>query len=228
MYKLVTHTIKEEHFEHPAVLPNKIQSAVGGTLPYWVMNENTMQFRMDARTAWMKWAFSLLNYSISLNGNLPGTDQVKGRLNKNAIALGDFMVPYYGLTAGTLFSTSLLSINDVGMHYVNVLKEGKPTEDIVKSWEPLVSDIAKLMSGLNPANWPEPLVRDMFSNLVLGWQQQLTARARGDIMADELAIDYLNKIVVTGVADHVKQGYSSIADTFSRGIIAQFSDMFAQ
>ena len=255
MYKKITHNIVEEHFDHPiaAVIKNSayrnssVKSGMNeydsdeyGTtipdeslglhdpLPWNVYNDRTMLFRMDSRTAWMKWAFALLNYSISLNGNLPGTDAVKARLNKNAIALGDFLVPYYGLTAGQLLATRLIAINDIGMHYVNALKNGEPTDDIVKSWEPLVADIAKLFNELNPNNWPESLISDMFSDLVKGWQAQLTARAIGDIVGDELSIDYMNKLVITGVSDHQKAGFSSIADTFSRGIIAQFPGQFME
>jgi len=197
-------------------------------LPWDVYNDNTMLFRMDSRTAWMRWAFALLNYSISLNGNLPGTDAVKARLNKNAMALGDFLIPYYGLTAGQLLSTQLIALNDIGMHYVNALKNKEPTDEIVKSWEPLVANIAKLMNELNPNNWPESLMADMFSNLVKVWQSQLTARANSDTVGDELAIDYMNKLVVTGVPDHQKAGFSSLADTFSRGIIAQFPHAFSE
>jgi len=231
MYKKITHDIREEHYDHPASLPahmqaELIQPSSQGSLPSWLINEQTMLFRMDSRTAWSKWAFSLLNYSISLNGDLPGTDQVKGRVNKNAMILGDFLVPYYGLTAGNTFASALISINDVGMHYVNALKEGKPTDNIVELWEPLVYDIGKIMSELNPVYWPDALICDMFKNLVLAWQQQLTARTNGDIVADEIAIDHINKIVVTGLPNHIRAGYSSIADTFSRGIIAQFPDMF--
>jgi len=254
MYKKITHNIVEEHFDHP--MATAIKKAVDvdtkkkikpgmddmdnyyddtdgslgihDPLPWNVYNDNTMLFRMDSRTAWMKWAFALLNYSISLNGDLPGTDAVKARLNKNAIALGDFLVPYYGLTAGQLLATHLIALNDIGMHYVNALKNDAPVDDIVKSWEPLVADIAKLFNELNPSNWPESLISDMFTNLVKGWQMQLTARATGDTVGDELAIDYMNKLVITGIPDHQKNGYSSIADTFSRGIIAQFPQQFSE
>lgn len=241
MYKKISHNILEEHFDDPAFMPtaslrksgdNFIRPGNGSLsindpLPYYVMNEDTMQFRMDARSAWAKWAYSLMNYAVSLNGNLPGTDQVKGRMNKNAVALGDYMIPYYGLTAGRAVSTALISISDIGMHYVEALKNKKPTEEIVKSWEPYIADIAKLFNELNPNNWPETLIRDIFSNLVKAWQDQLTARANGDIINDEIAIDYINKLVVTGIPDHTKAGYSSLADLFSRGIIAQFPAMFS-
>lgn len=249
MYKVISHKIKEEHFSHPALISRNMSRSNEGNvltynaglassaiddgsigiddpLPWQVYNEQTMLFRMDARTAWSKWAYSMLNYSISLNGNLEGTDQVKGRVHKNAIVLGDFLVPYYGLTAGNLFATSLIAINDIGMHYVNALKDKQPTEEIVLQWVPHVASIAKLMNELNPNNWPETLIKDQFGNLVKAWQNQLVARANKDIIADEIAIDYINKIAVTGIPDHARGGYSSIADTYSRGIIAQFPGDF--
>ena len=141
MYKKISHNIVEEHFDHPAVLPSgmmKPQVSIGG-LPSYVMNEDTMRFRMDARSAWAKWVWSLLNYSISLNGNLPGTDQVKGRMHKNAVALGDFLIPYYGLTASRAITTAIIAIDDVGMHFVEALKaKASPAEldKIAATWAP--------------------------------------------------------------------------------------------
>ena len=202
-----------------------------GALPAAVMNEETMKFRMDSRTAWAKWAWSLINYSISLNGNLAGTEQVKGRMHKNAVALGDFLIPYYGLTAARAVVTALIAIDDIGMHYVEALKAKKTQaelDEIIKTWEPHVAAIAKLFNELNPAYWPEKTVADMFTGVTKGWQDQLTARANGDLIADEIAIDYLNKLVVTGVPDHVNGGFNSLADSFSRGIIAQFPSMFTE
>lgn len=205
-------------------------TATSGELPQYVMNEMTMLFRMDARTAWSKWVFSLMNYAVSLNGDLPGTDQVKGRVHKTAVALGEFIVPYYGLTASRSLSTALIAINDIGMHYVEAMKAKKSPEELAKiadTWAPYVADIASLLNELNPNNWPTSLLKDIFSNIVQAWQDQLTARAKGDIVADEIAIDRINKLVITGLPDHVKHGYSSLADVFSRGIIAQYPAMFA-
>lgn len=253
MYKKISHNITEEHFDNPGALwycststamrptmqPN-ISKGMGlgavldyslgihDPLPAYAMTEETMQFRMNSRTAWSKWVYSLLNYSISLNGSLPGTDQVKGRMHKNAVALGDFLIPFYGLTSARVLTTALIAIDDIGMHYVEALKAGQPTESVVKSWEPYIADIAKVFNELNPNNWPESLISDIFKNIAQGWQDQLTARAKGDVVADEIAIDYLNKVVVTGVPNHSKPGFASLADIFSRGIVAQFPTMFAE
>ena len=243
MYKKITHNITEEHFDHP--LATEMKSAMErpstkhtndvplkwhDPLPLYVMNENTMSFRMDCRTAWAKWAWSLINYSISLNGNLAGTEQVKGRMHKNAVDIGDFLIPYYGLTASRSATTALIAIDDIGMHYVEAIKAKASVDALAKiaaTWEPCITSIAAIFNELNPNNWPESLIADIFNNVIGGWKDQLAARAAGNLIADEMAIDYLNKVVVTGVPDHQKAGYSSLSDVFSRGIIAQFPSLFA-
>ena len=65
------------------------------------------------------------------------------------------------------------------------------------------------------------------TDVVKTWVDLLKARAMMDIVADEIAIDHLDKIVITGLPDHIRHGFSSLADIFSGGIIAQFPQMFA-
>lgn len=229
MYTKIKHEIVEEHFLQPMEKHTLTEVGPSQLLPPAVMTEATMLFRMDARTAWMKWVFGLMNYAVSLNGNLPGTEQVKGRMHKNAVTIGEFVTPYYGITASNLLSTSLIAIGDVGMHYVDAIKAKRPPEEIamiVETWKPYVADLAQVLNELNPGNWPTSLISDIVSNIILAWQDQLTARANGDIVGDEVAIDKLTKLVVTGLPNHIRRGFSSLADIFSRGIIAQYPSLF--
>jgi hypothetical protein len=229
VYTKIKHEIVEEHFLQPMEKHTLTEVGLSQLLPPAVMTEATMLFRMDARTAWMKWVFGLMNYAVSLNGNLPGTEQVKGRMHKNAVTIGEFVTPYYGITASNLLSTSLIAIGDVGMHYVDAIKAKRPPEEIamiVETWKPYVADLAQVLNELNPGNWPTSLISDIVSNIILAWQDQLTARANGDIVGDEVAIDKLTKLVVTGLPNHIRRGFSSLADIFSRGIIAQYPSLF--
>ena len=230
MYKKITHNITEEHFAHPAIMPDHItdkKTVKMGQLPAYVMNDMTMLMRMDARSAWGKWAWSLFNYAISLNGNLPGTPQVKSRLNKNAALLGEFIIPYYGLTSAHLLTEGLVAIGDIGVEYVNAIKEGQPTGAILAKWTPAIESLVTVMNQLNPGSWPKQLLSDIMTDVVKTWVDLLKARAMMDLVADEIAIDHLDKIVITGLPDHVRHGFSSLADIFSGGIIAQFPQMFA-
>lgn len=198
-------------------------------LPQYVLNEETMLFRMDARTAFAKWAWGLVNYAIAIDNDVAFVDQVKSRFTKSAVTIGDLALPYYGVTAGTILSDALIGIGDVGIEYATALKEKareSELEAISDKWTPLITDTAKVLAELNPNNWPEKLLVDILTNLVGAWKDELVAKFTKDFTADEIAIDRINKLVVTGVPDHHSAGFSSLADVFSRGVIAQFPSMF--
>jgi hypothetical protein len=238
MYKKINHHIVEEHFDHPAVLPPHIKEkladlglvGLGPTdeLPYAVMNESTLVFRMDSRSAWAKYAWSLLNYSISMNAQLPGTAQVETRLLRAATALGDFIIPYYGITAGNALGDKLAAIAKVGAEVVDAVRDERSLDEFQTIWADLIEDLAVFLNELNPSNWPKVLITELFTNLVTTWSDAIRARYNEEWDDNEMALDNLNKLVVTGIADHANMGFSSIADVFSRGIIAQYPSLFVK
>lgn len=237
MYRRISHNILEEHFDTPqnsSKARDDLIRATNGSLgindplPSYVMNEDTMLFRMDSRSAWAKYAWSLLNYGISLNNNLLATDQVEARLLKNAYALGESVVPYYGITAGTRLGEILASIAKIGADVVKAVKDKKPLDTYKVLWATNIDELARVMNNLNPNNWPVDLLRDYFTNLTEDWTDQIIARASNNTVADDLAIEKLNKLVVTGITNSSpKHKASSLSDIFSRGIIAQFPSLFA-
>lgn len=236
MYSTIKHHIVEEHFDHPAVLPPHIKEKLANLgllglgpadeLPLAVMNERTLVFRMDSRSAWARFSWSLLNYSISMNAQLPGTPQVETRLLKSATALGDFLIPYYGITAGNEFGDKLAAIAKVGAEVVDAVRDERSLDEFQTVWATLIDDLAVFLNELNPGNWPKILLVELFTNLVTTWTAAIQARYNEEWDNNEEALENLNKLVVTGIADHANQGFSSIADVVSRGIIAQYPSLF--
>lgn len=227
MYKKITHEIVEEHFhKHPTMADGEVQP--GQSLPYSVMNEATLVFRMDSRTLWAKYAWNLLNYSISMNSGLPGTSQVESRLMRTAAALGDFIVPYYGITAGNDLKKVLSEIAKVGTELVDAVKDKRSTDQFQDIWSKLVSELATFLHELNPTQWPLLLVEEQFTMLTKAWTKAIISRYDEEWIENTDAIETLDKLVVTGIPDHVNQGYNSIADVFSRGIIAQYPSLFVK
>lgn len=221
MYKTVTHNIVEEHYANP-----EMTSSSG--LPMYTMNEDTMMFRMDSRSLWAKFAWGLLNYGISMSANLPEKERVEARVSKNAQALGDFITPYYGMSAGVRLSGLLSAIGQVGIDVVKATKEGEKLEKLKLMWVDQIDSLAKFLVDLNPGNWPETLTKDYFSNLVTFWVDEITARAAKNGIADEIAIDNINKLIVLGVRNSVPtHKTSSWSDIFSRGIVAQYPTLFS-
>jgi len=227
MYKKITHEIVEEHFhQRPMLADGEVQP--GQELPYAVMNEATLVFRMDSRSLWAKYAWNLLNYSISMNAGLPGTSQVEARLMRTATALGDFIVPYYGITAGNDLKNLLSEIAKVGTEVVDAVKDKRSTDQFQGIWAKLVGDLARFLHELNPTQWPLVLLEELFTMLTQTWTKAIVSRYEEEWVDNTDALDSLEKLVVTGIPDHVNQGYSSIADVFSRGIIAQYPSLFVK
>jgi hypothetical protein len=230
MYKKITHEIVEEHFHQRPTLGELAPMEVlpGQDLPIAVMNEATLVFRMDSRSLWAKFAWSLLNYSISMNAGLPGTPQVESRLLKTASALGNFIVPYYGITAGNELGDKLAAIAKVGTQVVDAVKDQRGLDKFEYIWAELIEDLAEYLNELNPSQWPELLLKEMLTNMVNTWVKAIIARYNEEWNDNDEALDNLDKLVVTGIANHVNVGYSSIADIFSRGIIAQYPNLFVK
>jgi hypothetical protein len=228
MYKLVTHNIKEEHYDHPAVLPGHVKLAMASAgieapLPGAVINERTMIFRMDSRTLWTRYALGMINYSVSDLGALPNTDKVEANLVRNSAAVGNYFIPYYGITAGTKIGDLLAVMCKNGVKVVDSLKSGSKDIEVFKDiWYKEAMALAEYLNELNPSQYPTDLILEMLVNLTNFWVDDFRARIAKDFAADAIALDNILKVAVIGIPDHANKGYSSIADIMSRGIIAQF------
>ena len=252
MYSRVSHNIVEEHFAHPSMAhsmpaphhpsmaprhphnPSAMMGTVDGSLtfdsplPYYVLTEPTMLFRMDSRTLWSKYAWGLLNYGIALNAGLSDAADVQARMTGYANDLGDFITPYYGLSAGKEFAQRLADIAAIGIQIVQAVKAAQPVDALQASWQDPINSLAMFLNTLNPNNWPMSLLNDMLTNLVTFWADEIQARARGDSASVAAAINHISRLVITGITNSSPtHKASSLADVFSRGVIAQFPALFA-
>lgn len=235
MYKKITHDIVEEHFDHPLALPDHIKPTLiqSGTLssplPPAVMTEQTMTFRMDSRTLWTRYALGMVNYSVSDLGNLASTNNVKNSMARNASGVGTFFTPYYGYTTGAKIGDYLNALCVNGTKVVSVIKSGKTDIAVYQDiWQKQCLSLAEYFNKINPNNYPTDLLAEMFTNLTKFWADDFIARYNDDFAADAVALDNILKVGVTGVPDHARAGYSSIADILSRGVIAQFPLSFIE
>lgn len=237
MYKKITHDIVEEHYDHPVTLPDHIKSKLGtigpvslGTpLPPSVMTEQTMTFRMDSRTLWTRYALGMINYSVSDLGNLASTNNIKNSMARNSANVGTFFTPYYGYTTGSKIGDYLNALCVNGVKIVEVIKSGKTDVAVyVEIWNKQCRSLAEYFNSINPNNYPTDLLTEMFTTLTKYWTDDFKARYDNDFASDAVALDNILKIGVTGVPDHAKAGYSSIADILSRGVIAQFPLSFVE
>ena len=225
MYKKITHDIIEEHFDGVHVPVPKVQKSA---IPDVVINEATMTFRMDSRTLWTKYALGLVNFAVSDVADLATTDSVAQRMYKSATLIGDYFVPYYGIRAGNDIGVLLTDIFKNGVEMVSAVKAKKDIVPYKTVWAQQVKELASLFNKLNPNQYPVSLLEEMFDALTKLWADNIIARFTNNEILNAQSIDGINKLVITGIANHVNKGYQSIADVLSRGVIVQYPLAFLE
>ena len=195
-------------------------------LPIVVINEKSMIFRMDSRTLWTKYALGLVNYAVSSVANLSTTPSVEERLTKSASMLGDYFIPYYGIRAGSEISRLLTAIFENGVDVVEAIKKKEDIVPLQIKWSEQTKELAELFNKLNPGQYPVSLIQEMLEALTKLWTDNIKARFTNNIILNAESIDGINKLVITGIANHVNKGYQSLADVLSRGVIAQYPLLF--
>ena len=231
MYKKITHDIVEEHFDHTLVLPAEVKATMPDMLtplPAVVINEKTLIFRMDSRTIWTRYSLGMINYSVSSFGNLGSTPSVEKNLAKSGATIGEFFMPYYGIKTGNKIGSLLTVIANNGTKVVEAIKNKRDIAAYEIIWAKQIDELATYLNEINPSQYPVDLLTEQFSSLVKLWTEDFDARYAGDFITDSIALDNILKVAVSGIPNHVNKGYSSIADTLSRGIIAQYPLSFVE
>lgn len=223
MYTKIKHEIVEEHFQS-----HSQQRPTLSELPVVVINEKSMVFRMDSRTLWTKYSLGLVNYAVSSVAGLSTTPSVEERLTRAATLIGDYFMPYYGIRAGSDIGKALTDIFENGVEVVETLKKNGDIVPLQIKWAEQTRALAELFNKLNPGQYPVSLIEEMLQALTKLWTDNITARITNNIILNAESIDGINKLVITGIANHVNKGYQSLADVLSRGVIAQYPMSFTE
>jgi len=138
------------------------------------------------------------------------------RLLQNQTDIGNAIVPFYGQANGNELSTLLHSHITIAVAILQDAKAGNTTQFATDkaSWYDNANQIADFLSGLNPKNWPDDVLRASMKEHL----DQTLAEAQ-----DELAANY-----TASVNDYeaIHLHILALADFLSAGIMRQFPDKF--
>lgn len=218
----VTHTITKEQYVNGRL----VKPMASEQLPPVVINEKTMTFRMDNRTLWTRYSLGMINFSVALYSNID-SENVLENLKRAAGACGDYFAPYYGFTAAKKIGSLLSVIANNGSKVAEALRDKRDIAAYETIWDKQIDELATYLNELNPSYWPKDTLDEMFINLTALWVDDFRARLAKDFVADSIALDNIVKVAVSGIPNHINKGYTSIADTISKGIIAQSPLEFA-
>jgi hypothetical protein len=155
-------------------------------------------------------------YIISAAADLPDKDATAQRLLKNQDDIGNAVASYYGADAGKQLTTLLKTHITTAVDILNAAKAGDNAklDTAKKSWYDNADQIATFLSGANPDNWPESAVKDMMKMHLDLTLNEATDRLQGNWTADVADYDKVHDEILT------------MADTLTKGIVAQFPDKF--
>lgn len=139
------------------------------------------------------------------------------RLLKNQEDIGGAIEPYYGAEAAAGLTKLLKEHIVIAVYLVEAAKSNNQDEFAAndKKWDENIRQIARFLSGANPA-WPEADVYDLLNQHLQLTKGEVVARIKHDWGADVKAFDdiYAEAMV--------------IADTLHDGLEAQFPERFGQ
>lgn len=155
-------------------------------------------------------------FIISAVGDLPDKAAATDRLLQNQVDIGNAIKPYYGDEAGSKLTALLKEHITTAAEVVVAAKANDPAKlaDANKRWSANADQIADLLSGANPRNWPQAEMRSMMHDHLKLTTDEALARLHGDWGADVRAYD--------AVHDQILR----MADMLTIGIIKQFPNKF--
>jgi len=231
MYKKITHTIVEEHFDHPEALRMKsrlecypITTGTTTNPPAMLMMTNAAkQLTTAAHKLLGNYAQRVRSHIVSISDSTADTPALDEQLTKDIKAIGAVVNAYYGAAAGEEVEMYLKKIANGVADIARAVKSGKSIDDLKTKLVRDVEFFATLLESANPKHWPAAAVRDILTAAGNTWIAQIQARdskkwAEDIALADRIVDIFTGTGMGTDVADFAK--------VFAEGIIKQFPEKF--
>jgi hypothetical protein len=156
-------------------------------------------------------------YVIAALGDAPDAKAAADRLLKNQEDIGGAIVPFYGRAAGTALTTVLKEHITIAVDLIAAAKAGDKTRFAAEdaNWTKNAEQIADVLSGANPKNWPKKDVVDLLGVHLSLTKQEVTARLEKDWKKDVETFDQIFTEILT------------LSDVLSEGIVKHYPESFA-
>lgn len=174
------------------------------------------EFRTAMRKLWEDHITWTRLYIVSAVADLPDKKVIADRLLKNQADIANAVRPFYGDAAAKKLHGLL---NDHILIAVDIIDGGKAGDarkqaEAQKRWIANANEIAELLSGANPKNWPVEEMKRMMTDHLSVTTAEVVARLTKDWAGDVAAYDRVHEQIL------------HMADMLSSGIIKQFPDKF--
>jgi len=170
------------------------------------------ELRATMRKLWVSNAIWMREYIVNTTQAGPSLDAASKRLAKSQDDIGRAFAPFYGAETGTKVTTLLRQHTSLVKQMIeaSMAKDSAKLKEADKLWRANADSITKLLSTVNPTNWPMATIQPVVVGGMNFTVAEINARLKRDYNADVEAFD-------TILAQSLQ-----LADIFSGGIIKQF------
>jgi len=224
MYKKITHTIVEEHFDHPATLPGDMNCDV--TPSYYSNNRKAMapftnpeatQIIKDSVSYWGQLCGRLRSLVISITEGDKDIDLLKTRLAGDVSEIAKIVERVYGKGGADKFKELVMNIGTTLVDIITSIRADSEslTNKLKMKLTDEISALGEFLGSVNEA-WPASAVKSIFTTFTDLYIEQALNRIAKQWSAGVEAADKAYNLMV------VKQptGGPSFADIFANGLIS--------
>lgn len=231
MYKVITHAIREEHFDHPMMAEMAMNK--GNVLPKTNGLSSVIShydsplaqmYRSQVRTEFEAYLIYVRDYVVSVFNGGEDTAAIEQRIAKQAKSIAKLLESYYGEEVADAAEAKLLDYTKHVLAVLQSVKNGSGKDEAELKLKQTIETVASTFASVNP-RWPAPAVSEHLTKFADAVVRQGVARKAKDWAADLAALTAARVCLLNGNYD-VMPVYHSFAEIFSKGVIAAFPDRF--
>jgi len=185
-------------------------------VPSFAFAHSKTAFQDQMRRLWSDHVAYTRLFIVSAAAGVADKDATAQRLLQNQADIGNAVAEFYGRDAGNKLTALLKDHILIAANIVTAAKTGdnaKVTSEN-KRWHDNAVDLAKFLHGANPKNWPEATLQSALFTHLDQTLSEATHQLKGNYPASMK--DY----------DEAMSHMLMVADTLTKGIVAQFPAKF--
>jgi hypothetical protein len=194
MYKVITHTIKEEHFTHPVTVEHALLMKGGNVRPMSSAISNATlsmkdTHRSNIKSLFEKYVYAVRSAVVSIFNSGEDLPVLEEEIKKSINNINDgIKVVFNQNTDSTMISTFIKHLTDFSMDLLDFAKAqklGKSALDIESRMAQRIEDLSIFMALANPQSWTKNAVYNYFSQFGEAFKKQAMARKNKDWAMDQ-------------------------------------------
>jgi len=228
MYKVITHTITEEHFNHPSIVehaltrgnihPKMSTSIVSNA----IINYDTLaasNYRNLVRSLLETYVADVRSAVVSIMGSGEDTGIVENKLHQTITEIADRVLkPYYSSDVVSKIEQHLKGYTVSLLDIAKSEKSGRNVTEFENTLKQHTEELAMMLNTVNQL-WSREEMLNYYTWYSQAVKDQIRNRKSKNWASDQEAYDYGRNVMLSGKFP----GYSQV---LAKGVIAQHADRF--